>query len=489
MINITPEARLNIILTNTNKALSEAVKHATPEQLETLKEGKDIKSLLTSVFQDKATASKSDQTLLDLLKNSTVFKNMGSFSDDLKSLLSEFKNSPDLAPKTAVLEKFYKNITTVDPQSLKSQIADSGVFMESKFVAALQKLPDLTQTLDALKTALSKVPLNEAKTLQTQITALLGSTTLAQASENHESAIRLSDTIKKITDTLQNFLSKSDPLYSKEVASLAQKLEQLNGIQEIKTTLSQIYSTLLTSNTPDTNPLLDSIENLLKNLNTSTDEDLKAFTLQLKNAIDEGGNTTQELTRMISKLGEFTNPKELVLETFLKESLSNDLKSNLLALSEELQQSPDPAASKVLEQVDKLLIQIDYHQLISHLSSSNSIYFPFAWDQLEEGSLAFKKTPDKKFYCEINLKLKEYGELDLLMALYEGNQIEIQAHTEKGELKTLIHEHLATLRSQLIDAGLTPRSLRILERKEIKTPLNDLYCSSEGSDLGFEVTV
>jgi hypothetical protein len=123
------------------------------------------------------------------------------------------------------------------------------------------------------------------------------------------------------------------------------------------------------------------------------------------------------------------------------------------------------------------------------LSSSNSIYFPFAWDQLEEGSLAFKKTPDKKFYCEINLKLKEYGELDLLMALYEGNQIEIQAHTEKGELKTLIHEHLATLRSQLIDAGLTPRSLRILERKEIKTPLNDLYCSSEGSDLGFEVTV
>ena len=489
MINITPEARLNIILTNTNKALSEAVKHATPEQLETLKEGKDIKSLLTSVFQDKATASKSDQTLLDLLKNSTVFKNMGSFSDDLKSLLSEFKNSPDLAPKTAVLEKFYKNITTVDPQSLKSQIADSGIFMESKFAAALQKLPDLTQILEALKTALSKVPLNEAKTLQTHITALLGSTALAQASENHESAILLSDTIKKITDTLQNFLSKNDPLYSKEVASLTQKLEQLNVVQEIKTTLSQIYSALLSSNTPDTNPLLDSIENLLKNLNTSTDEDLKAFTLQLKNAIDEGGNTTQELTRMITKLGEFTNPKELVLETFLKESLSNDLKSNLLALSEELQQSADPTASKVLEQVDKLLMQIDYHQLISHLSSSNSIYFPFAWDQLEEGSLAFKKTPDKKFYCEINLKLKEYGELDLLMALYEGNQIEIQAHTEKGELKTLIHENLTTLRSQLIDAGLTPRSLRILERKEIQTSLNDLYCSSEGSDLGFEVTV
>lgn len=489
MITITPEARLNIILTNTNKALSEAVKHATPEQLETLKEGKDIKSLLTSVFQDKATSSKSDQTLLDLLKNSTAFKNMGSFSDDLKSLVSELKSSSDVTPKIAVLEKFLKNIATLDPQTLKSQIADSGVFMESKFASALQKLPDLIQTLETLKAALTKVPLNEAKILQTHITALLGSTALAQAPLNQESAVQLTDTIKKISDSLQNFLSKSDPLYSKEVASLAQKLEQLNALQEIKTTLSQIYSTLLTSNTPDTNPLLDSIENLLKNLSTSTDEDLKAFTLQLKNAVHNGENTTLEITHMVAKLGEFTNPKELVLETFLKESLSNDLKSNLLALSEELQHSADPAASKVLEQVDKLLVQIDYHQLISHLSSSNSIYFPFAWDQLEEGSLAFKKTPDKKFYCEINLKLKEYGELDLMMALYEGNQIEIQAHTEKGELKTLIHENLATLRSQLIDAGLTPRSLRILEGKEIKTPLNDLYRTSEGSDLGFEVTV
>lgn len=489
MITITPEARLNIVLTNTNKALSEAVKHATAEQLETLKEGKDIKSLLTSVFQDKTTSSKSDQTLLDLLKNSTAFKNMGSFSEDLKSLVSELKSSPDVTSKTAVLEKFLKNIVTLDPQTLKSQIADSGVFMESKFASALQKLPDLTQTLETLKAALSKVPLNEAKTLQTHITALLGSTALAQASLSQESAVQLTDTIKKISDSLQTFLSKSDPLYSKEITSLAQKLDQLTILQEIKTTLSQIYSTLLSSNAPDTNPLLDSIENLLKNLSTSTDEDLKNFTLQLKNAIHDGENTTQELTRLVAKLGEFTNPKELVLETFLKESLSNDLKSNLLALSEELHQSTDPAASKLVEQVDKLLLQIDYHQLISHLSSSNSIYFPFAWDQLEEGSLTFKKTPDKKFYCEINLKLKEYGELDLMMALYEGNQIEIQAHTEKGELKTLIHENLATLRAQLIDAGLTPRSLRILERNEIKTPLNDLYRTAEGSDLGFEVTV
>lgn len=486
MIHLSPEARLNILLPNTNKALSEAIKNATPEQLETLKEGKDIKSLLTSVFQDKTAASKSDQSLLDLLKNSTAFKNMGNFSDSLQTLVKELKTSPDTAPKTAFFENFLKNITTIDPQNLKSQIASSGVFMESKFAAALHKLPDLIQTLEQLQTALSKIPGNEAKALHPKITALLDNPILSKASHHPESAVLLSEGLKKMTDTLQTLISKSDPLYSKEVAELAQKLDRLSIVSEIKSTLSQLYGTLLSSSAPDTNALLDSIEKLLKNTHT---EEVKAFAGQLRDTLSEEENTTQKLSSLITKLGEFTDPKELVTETFLKESMADDLKSNLLALHEELTQSSDPSSQKLLEQTDKLLTQIDYHQLISHLGSSNSIYFPFVWDQLQEGSLSFKKTKDKKFYCEIHLKLKEYGELNLMMALYEGNQLEIQAHTEKPELKTLIHENIAELRTLLIKSGLTPRSIRVFEATETKTPLNETYSTAEGSDMGFEVKV
>lgn len=487
MITITPEARMSIILPNTNRALGEAVKNATPEQLETLKEGKDIKSLLTSVFQDKTTASKSDQVLLDLLKNSTAFKTMGSFSDTLQSLVNDLKTSSELTPKTALLENFIKNVTLLDANNLKSQIASSGVFMESKFAAALQKLPDLTQNLEQLKTALSKMPHNEAKTIHAQISTLLDTPNLGKASQNLDTATQLSEGIKRISEPLQKLLSKSDPLYSNEVAALAQKLDQSSVIQELKTTLSQIYGSLLSSNAPDTNALLDSIEKLLKNLGNSPSEDLKAFTHQLQSAIE--GDTSKELSSLLSKLNAFTNPKELVTETFLQESMANDVKSALLTLKEELTLSNDPSSSKLLEQTEKLLTQIDYHQLLSHLSSSNSIYFPFVWDQLQEGSLAFKKTADKKFYCEINLVLKEYGELDLMMGLYDENQLEIQAHTEKSELKALIHEHIADLRAMLIKSGLTPRSIRIFERNESKTPLNESYASSEGSDLGFEVKV
>lgn len=489
MINLNTEARLNIILPNMNKALSEAIKNATPEQLSQLKKGKDIKSLLTSVFQDKTTSAKSDQTLLDLLKNTAIFKNMGNPTDNLQSLIKDLKALPDLSTKTAMIEKFLTNIDGLDTKTLKTQIANSGVFMESKFAAALQKLPDLTQTLEQLKMLLSKNPQNEAKALQTQITKLLENPVLTTSSQNLQSAIILTENLKKVSENLHILLSKSDPLYSKEVSELAQKLDQFSVVQEVKTSLSQLYGFLLSSKAPDTNDLLDLIEKLLKNLNTTPAEELKNFTLQLKNAIKEG-DISKDISDLITKLSEFTTPKELVTETFLQDSMANDLKSNLLSLHEELTQSNDPNAPKLLEQTDKLLSQIDYHQLTSYLASSNSIYIPFAWDQLEEGSMAFKKTAGKKFYCEINLRLKEYGELNLMMGLYEGNQLEIQAHTEKPELKTLIQENISELRSLLINAELTPRSIRIFEMKETLSPLKETYTTDgNGSDMGFEVKV
>ncbi|MDD5051533.1 MAG: flagellar hook-length control protein FliK [Sulfuricurvum sp.] len=489
MINISTDSRFNIILPSSNKALGEAIKNATPEQLAQLKEGKDIKSLLTSVFQDKISVTKSDTVLLDILKNSTVFKNMGSLTDNLQSLLKELKTSPDLSPKITVLETFLKNAATMDGPTLKNQIANSGVFMESKFATALQKIPNLTQTLEQLRTLLTQSPQSEAKVLQKQISTLLDSQVLPTSSQNLQSAITLTETLKKVSDNLQTLLSKSDPLYSKEVSVLAQKLDQLSALQEIKTTLSQLYGILLGSNTADTNTLLDSIEKLLKNLSNTPTEELKTFTQNLKSSINEG-NITKELSTIITKLDEFTNPKALVTETLLKESMESDLKSNLLSLHEDLTQSSDPNAPKLLEQTDKLLTQIDYHQLVSHVGTSNSVYFPFAWDQLEEGSMTFKKTTGKKFYCEINLRLKNYGTLDLMMALYEGNQLEIQAQTESSDLKTLIHENLPQLRSLLIDSGLSPRTIRVYEKSETVSSQNDTYTiQSGGNDLGFEVKV
>ena len=190
------------------------------------------------------------------------------------------------------------------------------------------------------------------------------------------------------------------------------------------------------------------------------------------------------------QLATFTKPEHLLIQSQLEEHLSYDVKSQLLKLGEDLKALTTPVSNEVQSKLDQLITNIDYHQLLSHLDGSNTLYFPFSWDVLEEGSLAFKKREGKKFYCEIHLELKEYGKIDLMMALYEGNQVEIHATTENSAFKALLQEHLPTLRALLTQAGINPRAIRIYDAKESTAPSKTAYTPDETDfNAGFEVTV
>ncbi len=492
MIHLSTDARLKIILPNTNKALAEAIKSATPEQLVQIREGKDIKSLITSVFQEKITSSKSDQALLQILKNAPAFKNMGSFSDQLDSLAAEIKNVPDLAQKTKVVENFLKNVTSLNGETLKSQLAQSGVFMESKIAQALQTLPSLKETLQTLKTLLSQSTRPEARELGNAVVSLLQHPSMKADSPDPASAKILGSGVQKIAESLRSLSGSVDVLYSKEVALLAAKIEALAlssaPSQETKPLLSQLYGALLSSSAGQSTLLLDGIELLLKP-ETPLPDDLQAFSRQLGSVLEKSDPIPRALA-LLPQLGAFADPDLLSIDTLLQKSLGDDLKSQLLTLSEELQNSSHPKAAELLDHVDKLLSIIDYHQLVSHLGASNSIYFPFSWDLLEEGSLAFKKGKEQKFYCEINLRLKEYGELNLMMALYDENRLDLQAHTENSELKERLNENLPQLRAVLIEAGLVPKTIRVFEMREKASREQESYSPREyGNDFGFEVKV
>ncbi len=297
MIPLTTNTKFAILLPNTNKALAEALKQVSHEQLVQLKEGKDLKSVLQSLFLAKIENTKSDGVLLDLLKNSATFKNMGSFTENLKSLLSTLKAEPSLAPKLSQLEGYLQHISTLDTPNLKEKISNSGVFLESKILATLE----------------------------------------------------------------------------------------------------------------------------------------------------------------------------------VEETLAHDVKGQLLTLGEEIKESHPNSQSKI----DQLLTQIDYHQLLSHLNNSNSLYFPFVWDQMEKGSLSLKKGKKDKFYCEINLTLKEYGEMDLMMGLYSENQLDIQIQTQQENFKMLLQNNLENLRNLLINAGLSPRRIRIYAKSETHNPKMSAYTQEE----------
>lgn len=313
MINPTGNSKqLDIILPNTNKALAEVIKNATPKELQILSQSKDLKSILSSLLTQSSQSSVSDKALLDLLKNNPTLKSLGTASNNIKDLLNIVKSQQNPLPIETTLKNFLTNIKDLSEGVLKQKFENSGVFLESK----------------------------------------------------------------------------------------------------------------------------------LKNANTQN----------------------------------------------IKDIISNDLKSVLLKASDEINQSSHPNKAEILKQVDKLLLQIDYHQLLSHLSNSSSLYVPFSWEQLQEGHIELKKDKDNKFYCDIDLKLKEYGELNLKLAIYDDNQLNIRIYSDNAELKEMIKEDVSSLRLSLIENQITPREIRLLDltKDDISSPYQD---DSTKIDMGFEVKV
>lgn len=367
--------------------------------------------------------------------------------------------------------------------------------------AALETLPIITRTLESLQTLVSRSTFPEARNLEHAISVLLKSPDLKQASHEPQSARNLAGALEKIVDAYRTLSVKSDPIYSPRMIEGIQNLGRLAAAEtfpaqimsEGKPVLSELYGILLSSKMPEASKLLDSIESFLAMQSAKTPEGnrdaFKALAEAFRTAVEEKDPAlSPQASVLVSKLQEYLRPSDLLIDNLIKAAVENDLKAQLMQLSDEIAAHPKAEHSDLQGPINRLLTQIDYHQLLSHLSASNSVYFPFAWDQLEEGSFSFKKGKEKKFYCEINLKLKEYGKLDLMMAIYDETQLEIQVHTEQNALKTLLEENIPSLRSMLIDAGLTPRRIRIFDAADpARTSAGGYESKSVGTDLGFEV--
>ena len=303
---------LNIVLKNTNRALKEVLKDASPKDLATLQQAKDLGSILESLLKNTASSKLQNQELLQMLKNNPTLKSLGNV--------------------TTTLKEFEQLLQKTDPQD---------------------------------------------KTLQ------------------------------KLHSIISEKLSGVD---------------QLNG------------------------------KALKKNLQNSG-------------------------VFLESKLKDATISKDL---------LSNDLKAALNKSLESLQNSATANQSELLKHLDKLSLQIDYYQLLSHLSDKSVLYIPYSFDALEDGSISIKSAKNKKFFCDINLKLTEYGELDLRLGLFEKNQLNINIRCQSQELKSILQTNLPLLKKQLFQADLYPKDIRFLDKEEDEN-LQKYQSDMQSLELGFEV--
>ncbi|MFA6136589.1 MAG: flagellar hook-length control protein FliK [Sulfurimonas sp.] len=429
MINLSLNKQLDIIAPNTNRALSVVLQQATPQQLEAISKDKDLKSIINSLLKESATSSQSDKTLLELVKNNPTLKGLGNVSSTIKDLLNTLKSDKNPLPIETTLKNHLINIKELSEPVLKQKIENSGIFLESRLKSVQNPQVELKSLLSDLDKILAKSDIFTVKVLGEKIKELLETPTLKEASN---------------AALLQT--SKDDPTALKRLAK---------GVQNILIKLQEhIKST--------------------DSLKTTAEKSDPLF--------------SKESASLVKKLAPFCNPEKLAAHENVKEVLSQDLKSILLKAGDEISKSSHPNQAEISKQIDKLLLQIDYYQLVSHLSNSSSLYLPFSWDSLEEGNINLKKDKDNKFYCDIDLKLKEYGALKLKLVLYDKNQINIQIYSDSSELKEIIKENIGVLRSALIESQITPREIRLFDavKKSVASPYESSY---NHIDLGFEVKV
>lgn len=301
-MEILNNSLLNILIPNDNKALKELLKQADTKTIEQLLNNKStsIGDILKNLFDDLKNGEKNNSNIENILKNSSIFKELGNFSSNISTLinlLNQLPKNESILEYLGKLNNFNEKIENLNPENLKEQLKNSGLFLESK--------------------------------------------------------------------------------------------------------------------------LLNSINNPAENKNLNFD--LKAVLLKLK------------------------------------EDFSNENKFQ-----------------EILKQIDKLLSTIEYNQLNSIVSNSNYIYVPFFWEMLEEGFINFKKINEEKFFCQINLDLKDIGKVDLMLALYDKNKIDLTIHIQSDDFKEIVKNNLQKLKTNFNNIDLIAVNIRILEFEDKQeNPQND----------------
>ncbi|MDY0122735.1 flagellar hook-length control protein FliK [Sulfurimonas sp.] len=532
MINTSLNKQLGIILPNTNKALAVILKDATPKEMEAVLKNKDLKSVIGSLLKESSVNADANKTLLNLAKNNPTLKDLGNITGTVKELLGALKSEKNPLPIETTLRKFLVDIKELNEPVLKQKLQNSGIFLESRLKNVQNPQLELKNLLTSLEKSLAKSEMPNAKLLTQNIKELLVTPTLKEATnsalmqtqkDNKEALMQLSKGVENIVSKLSEQLKSADIITTKGFERQLSKVEHLvsqkmlspenfkpavlvDALKQLNTQMAQSPQ-LMQSQKPEVKGIFDALVKIVESLKVITVEnptpkaaldvfvdkklpqDIRTVIDILKSGVEKADPIfSKEVTSLVSKLTHFTAPQVLEAQSNIKEILSGDLKSVLLKAGEEIAKSQHPNQADILKHVDKLLLQIDYFQLLSHLSSSSSLYLPFSWDSLEEGNINIKKDKNSAFYCDIDLKLKEYGELKLKLALYEENQINIHIYSQNKEFKEILRENIASLRSALIDSSITPREIRIFDTPK-STPASAYENSDSKIDMGFEVKI
>ncbi|RAZ52322.1 hypothetical protein [Campylobacter hyointestinalis] len=474
---------------------------------------KDVVDLINSIKSDP-NLSKFATKLEEFLKPIEQIKNV--------DLASNIKNS-GIMLEAKISEALRKESLPTSIKELLSLMkkVQSNELKQSFLELAKNENSDIQKSFDDLKLILEnakaknlnvinnsnlKPLLNLGKSIENATKFLDKSANLLSEQATQNIQTKISSTIKAL-DFVQNLLQKTQS----QVEKINFELPNLKNIKSIKNDLINITNDInkqinglkdsfgiAKANTLSNLMSLEQSSTLIENLmdaistdanNTNLQEKLSLAAKKLSNIINyfdkNASDAKQNLVQInhLSKLAkkatlDIQNIEPNNIDKSLK-ALSNDVKATLLNLKEATQNASN--LNSINQNVNRLLTQIEMHQLMSFAENSIQTYLPYVWDGLDSSSVAFKQGKSK-FYAKIDLNFIKYGSVSVILGLFDSKFIDIMISTGKEDFKDIILNSSKELKTAITNLGLIISSFSLTHKAKFEP-----YNEQKSFDLGFNV--
>ncbi|MDN5106537.1 flagellar hook-length control protein FliK [Aliarcobacter butzleri] len=424
---------------------------------------KDVKNIDANALKEQI---KNSGIFLESKLSQTPNSKLENVLTQLQNLVKDI-NTPQAKQVNELIDKLLQNIKT--QTNTNTQVSQNST-ATNEFT---NNLKTLTSSLQNLNNSLNPTQTQNLSNLANQLKSLINEGTLVES--KIENSTNLTD---KTTNLANNTtLKDSINLQTKELLTQIKNdiIQNPNMIQN-KNILPMIDNLLKMDNLFSKN---DTIQNFLANSNSSGNlstftsnfaSNLSPLLTTLKESLETlNPNNTHlqnHLTKLVDKVEHIIQDLATTPNGKLDTKVSEDMKTVLLQMQDELASKTDPKSVEVAKQVDRLLTQIDLHQLTSLVSNSNYVYLPFFWEMLEDGSIEMKQKDEEKFFCQINLTLKDFGKVDLMLGLYDKNKLDLTIYAQREHFKTAIRENMQQLKIALNSVELIPVNVKLLDMKE-----------------------
>ena len=446
--------------------------------LETLlKEQKKLnqEAINSSPFKALAKASDALENAAKYLdKLSNLGKNLS--LKTAANLLSHIESSIQNAQKSA--NNYNLNSATLkDARAIREQINASANELQnalnllknkdSNFKAFLTRYDPNNKQNTTLKEALSKQNEPKANHIRINIQTSNTGSTAHSSSLNANSAQNQAQNASQNSSFSQNASLSQNASFSQN-STLTQEQNSFKNIN-----LSQFKeATSSEVNTPNLQGKITELARALTSLKNTLSPELASA----KSALEEIKSLARSAKSAAKSIGAI---KPNNAEQALKE-LQSDMKSVLLNLKESTQNQS--STQNIHTAAQRLLTQIEIHQLASFAQNSLQTYLPYHWDELNSSNLSFKRGNKDKFYARIELSFVKFGEIGIVLGLAENKFLDVSIQTGNDGFKELILSETKSLKRALNELGLVVNNFFVASKGG-----KSAYEQFEDIDLGYNI--